>query len=185
MKIVIISSSVRKGRKSDRVAIYFEKYIRENKLAETQMVDLMEYQFPIFEERLRLIENPTPEMKEFAETVNHADGIIIITPEYNGGYPASLKNAIDLLYAEWQNKPLAIASVSSGPFAGTQVMQQLQFILWKIGAWIVPAMYSVPQVEKNFNEEGVPANKEMQDKLTDAYLKKLLWHMEANAKMKA
>ncbi len=185
MKIVIICSSVRKGRKSDRVAVYFEKYIRQHQLAETEMLDLMEYQFPIFEERLKFTENPTPLMKEFSEKVMNADGILIVTPEYNGGYPASLKNAIDLLYAEWQNKPIALATVSGGPFAGTQVMQQLQFVFFKIGAWMVPAQYAVPQVEKNFTEDGESVNKEMQDKLTDDFLNKMLWHMEANARMKA
>ncbi len=185
MKIVIISSSVRKGRKSDRVAQYFKNYIKEHSLAETELIDLMECRFPIFEERLRLIENPTPEMQQFAETIMKADGIIMVTPEYNGGYPASLKNAIDLLYTEWQNKPVAIATVSAGPFAGTQVMQQLQFVLWKMGVWVVPAMYSVPLVEKSFNEEGVPYNKETQDTLTAVFLKKMVWHMEANGKMKA
>ena len=183
MKIVIISSSVRKGRKSDRVALYFQKYIEQYKLAATELIDLAAYRFPIFEERLRFIDDPTPQMKEFAQTVLEADGILIVTPEYNGGYPASLKNAIDLLYAEWQKKPIAIATVSDGPFGGTQVMQQLQFVLYKIGAWVVSAQYSVPQVDKSFTEDGKPVNIEMQDKLTDIFLKKLLWNMEANGKM--
>ncbi len=183
MKIIIISSSIRKGRKSDRVALYFQNYMAQHKLAETELIDLAAYRFPIFEERLKFIEDPTPEMKKFAQTILEADGILIVTPEYNGGYPASLKNAIDLLYAEWQNKPIAIATVSGGPFGGTQVMQQLQFVFFKIGAWMVPAQYSVPQVDKNFTEDGEPVNKEMQDKLTDIFLKKLLWNMEANGKM--
>src|SRR5688572_27388145 len=120
MQIVIISSSVRTGRKSDRVTQYFERYIKENHLAETKILDLLEYKFPVFDERLKFQPNPSPEVQEFAASVNNADGIIIITPEYNGGYPASLKNAVDLLYNEWQNKPVAIVTVSDGPFGGTQ-----------------------------------------------------------------
>jgi NAD(P)H-dependent FMN reductase len=51
-KIVIISSSVRRGRKSHRVALYFKRYIEDNELAEAEILDLREYNFPIFDERL-------------------------------------------------------------------------------------------------------------------------------------
>ena len=184
MQIVIISGSVRTGRKSDRVATYFDQYIRENNIANVKTVDLLKLNFPVFDERLKFQNTPTPEMLEFAATVTNADGIIIITPEYNGGYPASLKNAVDLLYSEWQGKPVAIVSVSNGPFGGTQVLQSFQFVLFKMGVWTVPVMYPVANVEKAFDENGVPSDKETSDKFTAAFLKKLLWYMEANAKMK-
>src|SRR5687767_6722145 len=125
MKIAILSSSIRINRNSHRVAKYFERFIHENKLADVEILDLYEYQFPIFDERLRLMKDPTEEMLEFAEDILTADGIIIVTPEYNGGYPASLKNAIDLLYAEWKRKPIGLVTVSSGAFGGAQVMTSL------------------------------------------------------------
>eukprot|EP01137_Pigoraptor_chileana_P033089 Opistho-2@23495 len=128
--IAIISASVRKDRDSHRVALYFEDYLQKNQLASSTMLDLKSYNFPLFEERLRLIPEPTAEMLSFADEINKADGVIIITPEYNGGYPASLKNVIDLLYAEWKRKPIAIATVSAGPFAGTQVITSLQFPMY-------------------------------------------------------
>jgi NADPH-dependent FMN reductase len=55
------------------------------------------------------------------------------TPEYNGGYPASLKNVIDLLDYEWHRKPVVISTVTSGAFGASQVLISLQFILWKSG----------------------------------------------------
>src|SRR5687768_10852833 len=113
-KIAIISASVRQGRKSHNVALFFQQFIETNQLATVDMIDLKEYKFPIFEERLSKIKDPYPQMLQFSEKVKTADGIIIITPEYNGGYPASLKNAIDLLYPEWKRKPIALASVSNG-----------------------------------------------------------------------
>jgi NAD(P)H-dependent FMN reductase len=114
--ISIISSSARTGRNSHRAALYFQSYITEHKLANCEILDLKSYQFPIFDERLRLQKNPSPAMLEFAEKVKNSDGIIIVTPEYNGGYPASLKNAVDLLYEEWHRKPIAIATASDGDF---------------------------------------------------------------------
>src|SRR5688572_33119208 len=119
MKIAILSSSVRINRNSHRVALYFERYIKDHNLADVEILDLYEYQFPIFNERLRLMKEPTAEVLEFAEDILTADGVIIVTPEYNGGYPASLKNVVDLLYAEWKRKPVAIAAVSDGQYAGS------------------------------------------------------------------
>ena len=180
-KIIIISASVRKERKSHRVALYFKKYLEDKQLAEAEIVDLDSYDFPIFEERLRLIENPTPEMLSFAKQVSEADGVIMVTPEYNGGYPASLKNVIDLLYAEWKRKPIAISTVSAGPFAGSQVITSLQFVLWKIGALTVPAMFPVAAVEKSFNEYGTPTDKEASDKRATTFVNELLYWIKAKA----
>ena len=101
--IAIISASIRNGRKSHRVALYFQKYLEENKLATVEILDLNEYKFPLFEERLNYLKSPAADVIDFADKVRSADGIIIVTPEYNGGYPASLKNVIDLLTDEWSS----------------------------------------------------------------------------------
>lgn len=181
--IAIISSSIRKGRNSHRTTLYFRDFIEVGGLASVEIIDLMEYNFPVFEERLRLFENPTAEMLDFAAKVKAADGIIMVTPEYNGGYPASLKNVIDLLYDEWHRKPIAIATNSAGPFGGTQVITSLQFSLWKIGAWTVPAMFPVPKVQEAFDEHGVPADRVGMDKRAATFVNELLWCMEAKKRM--
>ena len=182
--IAIISSSVRVNRKSHWVALYFKKYILENNLATAEILDLNEYQFPLFEERLRFQKNPTPQVLDFAKKVKSADGVIIVTPEYNGGYPASLKNAIDLLYDEWHRKPVAISTASDGIFGGTQVITSLQFSLWKIRAWTVPAMFPVSKVDKAFDENGNAMDKEATDKRAKLFIDELLWCMEAGKRMK-
>jgi NAD(P)H-dependent FMN reductase len=154
--IVIISSSVRNGRKSHRVSLFFKSFIEQQNIASVEILDLKEYNFPIFDERLKNLSDPPTGAKEFAAKIKNASGVIIVTPEYNGGYPASLKNVIDLLYDEWRRKPIAIASVSDGIYAGSQVLTSLQFTLWKIGALMVPAMYRVGKVEANYDEQGKP-----------------------------
>jgi len=181
--ITILSSSIRTGRKSNRVALYFKQFIEVNKLATAQILDLKEYNFPVFEERLRLQKNPSAEMLDFASKIKSAEGILIVTPEYNGGYPSALKNVIDLLYEEWHRKPVAIATVSDGPFGGSQVITSLQFALWKMRAWTVPAMFPVPKVGESYNEEGVPADPAAADKRAHAFIGELLWCMNAKSKM--
>lgn len=178
--ISIISSSVREGRKSHNVSLYFQNYLTENKLATAEIIDLKEYNFPIFDGTIKTLINPAESVLEFAEKIKLSDGIIIVTPEYNGGYPASLKNAIDLLYEEWKHKPIAIATVSSGPFAGSQVLVALQFTLWKMMAWTIPAMFSVPTVDRAYDENGKPTDKLNSDKLAAIFIKELLWCIEAD-----
>ncbi len=181
--IAIISSSVRRGRNSHRVALFFKRYLEENKLATTEILDLKEYNFPLFDERLRHQPDPAPEVLRFAEKIRSADGVIIVTPEYNGDYPASLKNVIDLLTDDWRRKPVAISTVSDGVFGGTQVIISLQFSLWKIRAWTVPAMYPVPSVIKTFDESGVPADVAAAEKRAASFTAELLWCIEATERM--
>ncbi|MFD0939570.1 NADPH-dependent FMN reductase [Pedobacter boryungensis] len=181
--ISILSASVRHGRNSHRVALYFKNYLEENKLANVTIIDLKAYNFPIFEERLRFISDPSEAMLSFAEEITKADGVIIVTPEYNGGYPASLKNVTDLLYAEWKRKPIAIATVSAGAFAGTQVITSLQFSLWKIGALTIPAMFPVATVEKTFDENGIPSDPVGTDKRAAVFVNELLYWVDAKHKM--
>ncbi len=181
--IAIISSSVRHGRNSHRVALYFRNYLLENSLAEAEIIDLKEYDFPIFDERLRLQKDPSPGALDFAARIRSADGVIMVVPEYNGGYPASLKNVIDLLYEEWRRKPVAISTVSDGPFGGTQVITSLQFLLWKMRVWTVPAMFPVIRVTEAFDEYGVPADRKAADKRAAGFISELLWCIEAKGKM--
>jgi NAD(P)H-dependent FMN reductase len=181
--IAIISSSVRTGRNSHRVALFFKRFLEDNNFASAEILDLAAYNFPLFEERLRLQKDPAPATLEFAEKIKSADGVLIVTPEYNGGYPASLKNVVDLLYDEWRRKPVAISTVSDGIFGGSQVITSLQFSLWKIRAWTVPAMFPVPKVQEAFDSEGNPADKAGVEKRATGFVQELLWCVEAKGKM--
>ncbi|HEX2900865.1 MAG TPA: NAD(P)H-dependent oxidoreductase [Bacteroidia bacterium] len=183
MKIAIVSSSVRIGRNSHRVALFFKNFLESKQLAKAEILDLQHYQFPIFEERLKFQKNPAPSTIEFAEKIKAADGVILVTPEYNGGYPASLKNVIDLLGDEWKRKPVAISTVSAGGFAGMNVITSLQFSLWKLQAWTIPAMFPVAKISEAYSADGVPSDKEGSEKRAKAFIDELLWCMEAKKKM--
>jgi NAD(P)H-dependent FMN reductase len=181
--IVIISPSVRKDRKSHRVALYFKNFLEEKNFATVEILDLVKYNFPLFNERLRFQESPSAGMVDFAEKIQSADGVIIVTPEYNGGYPASLKNAVDLLYDEWHRKPIAFITVSDGNFAGTQVITSIQFVLWKMGALTVPVSFRIPNITTSFDQNGIPVDKPAMDKRAATFVKELLWYIEAKKRM--
>lgn len=178
--ISIISSSIRPDRKSHNVALYFNNYLTEHDLAKVEILDLKEYNFPLFDNTLKNQKNPSPQLLDFAKKVKATDGIIIVTPEYNGGLPASLKNAIDVLYDEWHSKPISIVTVSGGVFGGTQALVSLQFVLWKIGAWTVTNMFHVSKVQEAYNASGQATDKATTDKLTKIFVKELLAAVEAN-----
>lgn len=181
--IAIISSSVRIGRVSHRVALYFKSYLSQNAFATAEILDLKEYNFPVFDERLNHQENPIAAAVDFSERIKKADGVIIVTPEYNGGYPSSLKNALDLLYPEWYRKPVAISTVSDGVFGGTQVITSLTFSLFKMKVWLVPAMCPMPKAHELLDEHGNPADKATLEKRVVPFIKELLWSVEARQKM--
>ena len=181
--IAILSASVRIGRNSHRVALFLKRMIEENNLATVEIIDLNEYRFPIFNERLMFQKNPAPDLLDYSKSIKEADGILIVTPEYNGGYPASLKNAIDVLYPEWQKKPVAISTCSDGDFGGNQVITSIQFVLWKMHALMVPAMFPNPNVDKTYDEQGNPVDKPGTEKRALYFLKELLWVIEAKQRM--
>ena len=179
--IVIVSSSIRTARESHYVALYLKNFIDKSHAASTTLCDLQAYDFPLFTESFKDMHNPAPGVVDFANKIEKADGVIMVTPEYNGSYPASLKNVIDLLYAAWYKKPVALATVSDGAFGGTQVMMALQQVLWKIKATVVPHPLPVPHVSKSFNVEG--ASHPDIERRADLFIKELLWHIEARKRM--
>lgn len=181
--ICIISSSIRKNRFSHRAALYLHGILKNKYHIEAEILDLLRYKFPLFEERLKFLDSPSQDTIDFAEKVRKADGLILVVPEYNGGYPASIKNVIDLLTDEWRKKPVAFAVVSNGQFAGSQVIQQLQFTLWKIMALTVSPALRIPEIETTIDENGIPANKSLMDKKTSSTINELLWHIEAKRRM--
>lgn len=181
--IAIISSSVRIGRVSHRVALFLQQYITTNAFGTAEILDLKEYNFPVFDERLSHQKEPLRAAVKFSEQIKKADGVIIVTPEYNGGYPSSLKNAVDLLYPEWRRKPIAISTVSDGVFGGTQVITSLAFSLFKMRAWLVPAMFPMPKAHELLDEQGNPADKQTLEKRASTFIQELLWCVEAKQKM--
>lgn len=154
--IAILSSSVRIGRLSHRIALFFKKYLEENHLATAEILDLKAYNFPLFDERLSYQKHPSNEVLDFTERFNRADGLIIVSPVYNASYPAALKNIIDLYFTEWRRKVVTVCSVTYGHVPGIATVQELQRLLLKLGAVVSPVCYTVTEAGTSFGEDGTP-----------------------------
>ena len=181
--IPIICGSTRRDRQSIKVARFVLKKTQARQGVETELLDLQDYHFPIMEERLHRRDDPPPRLKEFGEKIGRADAVIIVTPEYNNGYPGVLKNALDYLLPEYERKPIGIVTVSAGGFGGINCLAQLRLVAIGMGAVPVPESLPISRVHDSFKDDGTydPAY----DKRAETFLDEVLWFAEAIADKKA
>jgi NAD(P)H-dependent FMN reductase len=107
MRIAIIVGSTRPGRKGLEVAQWVHSLASKRSSAEYELVDLVDYALPLLDEPVPPVMQKVPTQehtKRWGAKVASFDGYVFVTPEYNHGPPASLKNAMDFLYREWCNK---------------------------------------------------------------------------------
>jgi len=182
--IPIIVGSTRRERQSVKVARFVLARLQQRKGVETELLDLLEYNFPIMEERLHRRDDPPPGLKEYGEKIGRADSLIIVTPEYNNGYPGVLKNALDYLLPEYERKPIGIVTVSAGGYGGITCLAQLRLVTIGMGAFPIPENLAVSRVQDSFNEDGTP-NDSGYEKRGAAFLDEVLWFTEAIVDRKA
>jgi NAD(P)H-dependent FMN reductase len=182
--IPVILGSTRRGRQSLKVARFIMERMRRNARIETEILDLAVYDFPIMEERLRFRDDPPPGLRAFSDKVARSDALVIVTPEYNNGYPGVLKNALDYLLPEYQRKPIAIVTVSAGGFGGLNCLAQLRLVTLGMGAFPIPTALPVSRVQDSFDEDGNPRN-ESYEKQAQTFIADVLFFAEAIAVQKA
>jgi NAD(P)H-dependent FMN reductase len=127
-KIAIIIGSTRPGRVGEGVARWVHQLAAQRADAEFEVVDLLDYKLPHLDEALppSLGQYTQPHTQAWAAKIASFDGFIFVTPEYNHSTSGALKNAIDFLYAEWNNK--ACGFVSYGSAGGTRAVEHLRLI---------------------------------------------------------
>jgi NAD(P)H-dependent FMN reductase len=146
---------------------------------QTELIDLREYQLPILEERLNEMSTPLPTVLQFCSKLAQADGVLIVTPEYKGGYPGVLKNALDYLEPQaLRYKPIGICTVSSGGFGGLDCLSQLRLICLALGGLPIPDKLPISNVQEFFDEEGNLCNSSFKAKL-ESFIEELVWYTEA------
>lgn len=144
MKIQIILTSTREGRVSDKVAAWVLEEAKKQTLFDAEIVDLKDFPLPFYNlpGSVKGLNGNYDDaaVKKWSDKIKEADGFIFVTAEYNHGYTAVLKNALDWLYDEWNNKPAAFVSYG-GVAAGTravgqltQVFRELQMVPLRDGA---------------------------------------------------
>lgn len=130
MKLGIILGSIREIRRGERVAKWLIPLLEQYKDYEVELLDLNDFELPFFNE------SNSPEgldgaysnevAKLWSSKIAEKDAFIVITPEYNHGTSAVLKNAFDWLYSEWSKKPVTFISYAPGAAGGIRGVEQLR-----------------------------------------------------------
>ncbi|MEK7570372.1 MAG: NADPH-dependent FMN reductase [Patescibacteria group bacterium] len=154
-KILTILGSTRQGRIGDQVAAWITKLAEARTDLSHELADLRAINLPMFDEAT----NPSsgnytnPQQQAWAKTVGAADGFIIVTPEYNHGYPAALKNALDFLYAEWNTKPVGFVSYG-GLSGGIRAVEQLRQVAVELQMVPIEKSVNLPFMKKILDTPG-------------------------------
>jgi NAD(P)H-dependent FMN reductase len=128
--LMIVVGSTRPGRAGLPIARWFAEQAAAHGGFDISWVDLAELNLPLMDEpqHPRLRQYTQQHTREWSALVDGADAVVFVTPEYNFGYPATIKNAIDYLHNEWNYKPVGFVSYG-GIAAGTRAVQQLKQVL--------------------------------------------------------
>lgn len=128
LHIQVIAGSTREGRFSDKAALWITEEIKKHGGVAAEMLDLRDYDMPFFNESVSPAYKQEPYKNEavarFTKKIDEGDAFVIVTPEYNHGTSGVLKNALDWVYQEWNNKPVAF--VSYGSVGGARAIEQLR-----------------------------------------------------------
>lgn len=166
--IPVILGTPRRGRASEHVARFVLDETGKRPGVETELVDIRELDFPI-DDAGEAIKNP-----KFSETVERADALIIVAPEYNHGYPGMLKHALDSNLKEYVHKAVGVCGVSAGPFGGARVIENLLPVLRELGLVTIFWDVNFSNVQKVFDSEGRLQETAYLRRL-DKFLKELIW----------
>ena len=151
----VIVGSTRQQRKGIAVARWIARAAEEHGGFDVELVDLAEVALPVFDEpnHPRLGQYVSQRTKDWSATVSRADAFVIVTPEYNHSFPASIKNALDHLFAEWADKPVGLASYG-GVSAGQRAATALKPVLVALRMVTVVEGVMVPFFTERIDEAG-------------------------------
>ncbi len=166
----LILGTNREGRYSERIATFLLKRMKAHPEIETQLFDPRDFALP----RIGYGEAIRDQFPEFCDAIQRADGLVIVSPEYNHAYPGVLKWMLDLLDEECTHKPVALVGVSSGAWGGTRVIEAILPVLRTLGFVSTAIDLNIPNVEATFSADGMPLDPAYESR-ADKFLTELVW----------
>jgi NAD(P)H-dependent FMN reductase len=168
--IPILLGTNRKERQSEHVAKWLISKVEERGDIETQLFDVRDFHLP-YDNYGQEIKDEFPEWRD---AIVRADGLIIVTPEYNHGPPGPLKSVLDLLLREYVHKPVAFAAVSAQVWGGTRVIETMTHIVRELGLAVTFTDLNFPRVQDKFDKEGNLLD-EAYNERAKGFLDELVW----------
>jgi NAD(P)H-dependent FMN reductase len=166
--IPVILGTARQGRQSEHVAHFVFEQTKKRGDVETELVDVRKLP-------MRL-DDAGEQMKDpvFSATIERCDGIILVVPEYNHGYPGLLKHALDMNLKEYIHKAVGICGVSAGPFGGARVIEGLLPVMRELGLVTIFEDVNFAKVGTLFDEHGKLLDQSYVRRV-DKFLNELTW----------
>jgi NAD(P)H-dependent FMN reductase len=171
--LTVIIGSTRPGRAGLPIGQWFVDRARRHAGFRVEVADLAEIDLPLLDEpnHPRLRQYTRQHTKDWSARIERADAVVFVTPEYNHGYPASVKNAIDYLHEEWRDKPVGFVSYG-GVAAGTRAVQQLKQVVATLRMVPVVESVNIP-FHAQFIDDGRLAANDTMEQAADAMLDEL------------
>ena len=166
--IPVILGTARKGRASENVARFVFGEVQKREGIESELIDILGLDFPNNDAGEAL------KQPRFSETVARADGLVLVVPEYNHGYPGLLKHVLDSNLKEYIHKAVGVCGVSAGGFGGTRMIENLLPVLRELGLVNIFWDGNFSGAQKLFDGDG----KILDDayvRRTDKFLGELIW----------
>jgi NAD(P)H-dependent FMN reductase len=166
--IPLILGTAREGRQSENVARFVFEQTKKRADVETELIDVRELPMKL--------DDAGEQMKDpkFSAAIERCDGLIIVTPEYNHGYPGLLKHALDMNLKEYIHKAVGICGVSAGPFGGARVIEGLLPVMRELGLVAIFEDVNFGSVAKIFDDQGNLLDQNYVRRL-DKFLDELVW----------
>jgi len=166
--IPVILGTARQGRQSENVARFVFAQTKKRVNVETELIDVRELP-------MRL-DDAGEQMKDaaFSATIERCDGIILVVPEYNHGYPGLLKHALDMNLKEYIHKAVGMCGVSAGLFGGARVIEGLLPVMRELGLVTIFEDVNFGKVETVFDEQGNLLDQSYVRRV-DKFLNELIW----------
>ena len=163
--IKIILGSTREQSMSKKIGLALKNLVDKKGTINAEIIDLGDYSLPFLYEQTapaRRTEITDTAIQRWSDTIIHTDGFILVVPEYNSGYPGVLKNALDLLYKEWNNKPVMLVGHSGGPSGGKNALKQLKEVVLALQMTPIDQELLIPTSWKALSADGLLAEPEQE-----------------------
>ena len=167
--IPVILGTTRKGRASENVAKFVFGEIQKREGVETDLIDIRNLGFPV-DDAGEAIKEP-----KFSEAMNRADGVVLVVPEYNHGYPGMLKHVLDTNLKEYIHKAVGVCGVSAGGFGGVRMIENLLPVLRELGLVTIFWDGNFSGAQGLFDESGRLRDEPTHVKRIDKFLGELIW----------
>jgi NAD(P)H-dependent FMN reductase len=184
LNIALIYGSVRTERQGIKAARFLNKELKKRNY-EVSFIDPLEYDLPMLDYMYKEYKPGTApaDMEKIANMLKAADAFLIVTGEYNHGFPPAMKNILDHFQAEYLFKPSAIASYSAGQFGGVRSAIQMRIILGELGTPAISSLLPFPKVQDLFDDEGKLQNERFIAR-TNRFLDELEFYAKALKKQR-